>query len=39
MTVDGRSPLLNFFIASTMAVFDWLARLGMVRPALPPFVP
>jgi hypothetical protein len=30
---------LNFFIASTMATFDWLARLGMLGPALPPYVP
>ena len=30
---------MNFFIAASMASFDWLARLGMVGPALPPLVP
>jgi hypothetical protein len=30
---------LNFFIASTIAVFDCAARLGIIKPALPPLVP
>jgi hypothetical protein len=39
MMLEGRSPLLNFFMAVTMASFDWLDRLGMLGPALPPLVP
>jgi hypothetical protein len=39
MIDEGRSPLLNFFMASMIAVFDWLAKLGIVKPALPPLVP
>jgi hypothetical protein len=39
MTVPGRSPLLNFFMATTMDSLLWPARLGMLGPALAPLVP